>query len=106
MAHGGQLWEMALEHFGSKELLRVAVDMWDDVAPPPRPWGSSLTTTRQQEFSVPLSRTAVVYRALRSRPCGLPSSRLMALLAGALRLLNKYAPIEPETQRSRISVTY
>ncbi|SFO21731.1 hypothetical protein SAMN05444065_109278 [Pseudomonas syringae] len=37
MAHEGQLWEMALKHFGSGGLLQVVVDMWNDAAPPPRP---------------------------------------------------------------------
>lgn len=37
MAHEGQLWEMALEHFGSDVLLQVVVDMWSHFALPPRP---------------------------------------------------------------------
>ncbi len=43
MAHEGQLWEMALEHFGSDGLLRVVVDIWSHAAPPPRPVIEHLT---------------------------------------------------------------
>jgi hypothetical protein len=43
MAHEGQLWEMALEYFGSDGLLQVVVDMWRDAAPPPRPVVEHLT---------------------------------------------------------------
>lgn len=44
MAHEGQLWEMALEHFGSDGLLQVVVDMWSHAALPPRPVVEHLTT--------------------------------------------------------------
>jgi len=44
MAHEGQLWEMALEPFGSDELLQVVLDMWKDVGPPPKPVVEHLTT--------------------------------------------------------------
>jgi len=44
MAHEGQLWEIALEHFGSDELLQVVVDMWSHFALPPRPVVEHLTT--------------------------------------------------------------
>lgn len=43
MAHEGQLWEMALKHFGSDGLLQVVVDMWSNTAPPPRPIVEHLT---------------------------------------------------------------
>lgn len=33
MAHEGQLWEMALEHFGSDKLLQVVIEMWSHVTP-------------------------------------------------------------------------
>lgn len=46
MAHEGQLWEMALEHFGSDGLLQVVVEMWSHVAPPPRPVIEHLTTDK------------------------------------------------------------
>jgi hypothetical protein len=42
-AHEGQLWEMALEHFGSDGLLQVVVDIWSHAAPPPRPVIEHLT---------------------------------------------------------------
>lgn len=44
MAHEGQLWEMALEHSGSDELLQVVIDMWSHFALPPRPVVEHLTT--------------------------------------------------------------
>jgi hypothetical protein len=43
MAHEGQLWEMALEHFGSDELLQMVVDIWSHVTPA-RPVVEHLTT--------------------------------------------------------------
>ena len=43
MAHEGQLWEMALEHFDSDELLQMVVDMWSHVTPA-RPVVEHLTT--------------------------------------------------------------
>lgn len=46
MAHEGQLWEMALEHFGSDALLQVVVDMWNYAASPPRPFIEHLTTDK------------------------------------------------------------
>lgn len=44
MAHEGQLWEVALEHFGSDELLQMVVDMWSHFALPPWPVVEHLTT--------------------------------------------------------------
>lgn len=46
MAHEGQLWEMALEYFGSDGLLQVVVDMWSNAAPPPRPIVEHLSTDK------------------------------------------------------------
>lgn len=43
MAHDGQLWEMALEYFGSDGLLQVVVGIWSQAAPPPRPVVEHLT---------------------------------------------------------------
>lgn len=36
MSQEGLLWEMALEHFGSNQLLLVVVYMWSHAASPPR----------------------------------------------------------------------
>lgn len=46
MAHEGQLWEMALEHFGSDGLLKVVVDMWSRAALQPRSVVEHLTTDK------------------------------------------------------------
>ena len=46
MAHEGQLWEMAFDHFGPDGLLQVVVDMWILAASPPRPVVEHLTTDR------------------------------------------------------------
>lgn len=46
MAQEGQLWEMALEHFGSDGLLQVVVELWSHVAPPPRSVIEHLTTDK------------------------------------------------------------
>lgn len=46
MAHEGQLWEVAIEHFGSDGLLQLVVDMWSHAAPPPRPVVERLTANK------------------------------------------------------------
>jgi hypothetical protein len=53
MAHEGQLWEMALEPFGSDELLQVVLDMWKDVGPPPKPVVEHLTTKQVGQDVLP-----------------------------------------------------
>lgn len=44
MVHEGQLWEMALKHFGSDGLLKVIIEMWSHAAPPPKPVVEYLST--------------------------------------------------------------
>ncbi len=68
MAHEGQLWEMALEHFGSDGLLQVVVDMWRDAAPPPRPVVEHLTGDKVglevlNILKLPKSESELLYRA-------------------------------------------
>lgn len=46
MAHEGQLWEMALAHFGWDGLLQVVVEMWSHAAVPPTPVVEHLTTDK------------------------------------------------------------
>lgn len=58
MADEGQLWEMALEHFGSDGLLQVVVDMWSHAAPPPRPVVEHLTTDKVSQEVLNILKTA------------------------------------------------
>jgi len=44
MVQEGQLWEMALKHFGSDGLLEVIIEMWSHAAPPPKPAVEYLST--------------------------------------------------------------
>ena len=44
MVQDGQLWEMALKHFGSDRLLKVVLEMWIHAAPPPSPVVEYLST--------------------------------------------------------------
>ena len=44
MVQEGQLWEMALKHFGSDGLLKVIIEMWSHAAPPPKPVVEYLST--------------------------------------------------------------
>ena len=44
MVQEGQLWEMALKHFGSDGLLKVVIEMWSHAAPPPKPVVEYLST--------------------------------------------------------------
>ena len=44
MVQEGQLWEMALKHFGSGGLLKVIIEMWSHAAPPPKPVVEYLST--------------------------------------------------------------
>ena len=44
MVQEGQLWGMALKHFGSDGLLKVIIEMWSHAAPPPKPVVEYLST--------------------------------------------------------------
>ncbi|MCR4538578.1 hypothetical protein NUV89_09260 [Pseudomonas sp. 18.1.10] len=44
MVQEGQLWEMALKHFGSDGLLKVIIEMWSHAAAPPKPVVEYLST--------------------------------------------------------------
>lgn len=44
MMQEGQLWEIALKHFGSDGLLKVVIEMWSQAAPPPKPIVEYLST--------------------------------------------------------------
>ncbi|VVQ30013.1 hypothetical protein PS947_01651 [Pseudomonas fluorescens] len=44
MVQEGQLWEMALKHFGSDGLLKVVIEMWSHAATPPKPVVEYLST--------------------------------------------------------------
>lgn len=37
MAQEGQLWDMALQHFGHDGLLDLVVEIWCGLNPPPKP---------------------------------------------------------------------
>ncbi|KPW47354.1 hypothetical protein ALO95_200003 [Pseudomonas syringae pv. antirrhini] len=44
MVQEGELWEMALKHFGSDGLLKVVLEIWSHAAPPPKPVVEYLST--------------------------------------------------------------
>ncbi|WHT78138.1 hypothetical protein [Pseudomonas rhodesiae] len=58
MVQEGQLWEMALKHFGSDGLLKVIIEMWSHAAPPPKPVVEYLSTKQVSQEIVNILKIA------------------------------------------------
>ena len=58
MVKEGQLWEMALKHFGSDGLLKVIIEMWSHAAPPPKPVVEYLSTKQVSQEIVNILKIA------------------------------------------------
>ena len=101
MAQEGQLWEMALEHFGSDELLQVVVDMWSHFALPPKPVVEHLTTKQVSQDVLNILKIAQ-QRVGAFVPCRTPVASTVTLYARhASDLADGLITLMPKTQLSR-----
>ena len=58
MVQEGQLWEMALKHFGSDGLLKVIIEMWSHAAAPPKPVVEYLSTKQVSQKILNILKSA------------------------------------------------
>ena len=58
MLQEGQLWDIALEHFGIEELLQIVVDRWSTLEPPSRPTVDHLCAPAFSQNGLNLMRIA------------------------------------------------